>query len=108
MNIDPRTVISTALQQSNTAEQKKDNDLKSIKEMSREFETMLIMEMYKTMRKAIPKSELFEQSIATEMFQEMFDMEVARATAAGNGLGIADAMYRQMAELADKSSTGSK
>jgi flagellar protein FlgJ len=54
------------------------------------------------MRKTIPEGGLFEKSTSTEIYQEMLDMETAKATVAGPGLGIADAIYRQMAPLIEK------
>ena len=59
---------------------------------------MLVMEMYKAMRKAVPDGGLFEKSMAKDTYQEMFDMEIARKTASGSGIGIAEVMYRQMAD----------
>ncbi len=108
MNIDPRTVVSHALQQSNTPEQKRAKDLKSIKEMSHEFEAMFVMEMYKAMRKTVPKSDLFSQGMATEMFQEMLDIEVIQSSAKGRGLGLGEEVYRQMAELSELVDTAAK
>jgi flagellar protein FlgJ len=51
------------------------------------------------MRQAVPDGGLFEKSQATEMYQEMIDMETAREATRGKGLGIAEAMYNQMAHL---------
>jgi len=98
MNIDPRTVLSYSLNKP-TPQDRKTHDLKQLRESCREFESILVMEMYKSMRKAIPESGLFEKNMATDTYQEMLDMEMARQTAGGHGLGIGEAMYRQMAEL---------
>ncbi|WP_163339270.1 rod-binding protein [Desulfopila sp. IMCC35008] len=95
--IDPRTVLSHSLGNANNPSQKKTKDLESLRESSRQFETIFVMEMYKAMRKAVPEGGLFEKSVATDTFQEMFDMEIAKQTAAGPGMGIGEAMYRQMA-----------
>ena len=97
--IDPRITTSHATQPN---VDKTAKDLKSLRESSREFETLFVMEMYKTMRKAVPESGLFEKNTATEIFTEMLDMETAKATTQGKGLGIAEAMYNQMAELIEK------
>ncbi len=94
--IDPR--IHTSHSTRPTVDRKA-RDLDSLKESSREFETLFVMEMFKAMRKSIPEGGLFEKSMATDMFQEMIDMETAKATTKGKGLGIADAMYKQMADL---------
>lgn len=97
MKIDPRTVLSHALRPS-TPQERKARDLEELQASCREFESILVMEMYKSMRKAVPEGGLFEKSMATDTYQEMFDMEIARQTASGSGMGIAEAMYRQMAD----------
>lgn len=94
--IDPRIHISHA---TNNLQDRKSRDLESLKETSQEFETMFVMEMYKAMRKAVPEGGLFEKSNATEMFQEMLDLEIARESTKSQGLGIADAMYKQMESI---------
>jgi flagellar protein FlgJ len=96
LKIDPRMMISQAAPQPDARTAR---DLESLRESSREFETLLVMEMFKAMRKAVPDGGLFEKSQATEMFQEMIDMETAREATRGKGLGIAEAMYNQMAHL---------
>lgn len=96
--LDPRTVLSHALAKT-PPQDRKEKDLKALRESSREFETLLVMEMYKAMRKAVSESGLFEKNMANDLYQEMFDMEMARQTASGPGIGVGEAMYRQMAEL---------
>jgi flagellar protein FlgJ len=96
LKIDPRMMLSQAAPQPDT---RKARDLESLRESSREFETLLVMEMFKAMRQAVPDGGLFEKSQATEMYQEMIDMETAREATRGKGLGIAEAMYNQMAHL---------
>lgn len=99
--LDPRTVLSYSLTPS-SPQAKKEHDLESLRKSCREFETILLTEMYKAMRKAVPDGGLFEKSMASDMYQEMFDAEIAKETASGPGVGIGDAMYRQMAELIEK------
>jgi flagellar protein FlgJ len=96
LKIDPRMVLSQASQPDAN---RKDRDLAELKRSSQEFEALLVMEMLKAMRKAIPEGGLFEKGMAEETFQEMLDMETARATTRAKSLGIADAIYRQMAGL---------
>ena len=98
MKIDPRTVLSHAM--SPTApEDRKAKDLVELRKSCQEFESILVQEMYKSMRKAVPESELFAHSMATDLYQEMFDAEIARKTADGKGIGIAEAMYRQLEDM---------
>jgi flagellar protein FlgJ len=97
--IDPRILTSHSTQPNGN---KKAKDLESLRESSREFESLFVMEMFKAMRKAVPDGGFFEKSQATEIFTEMLDMETAKATSQGKGLGIAEAVYNQMAELIEK------
>ncbi len=94
--IDPRMLISPQTQQTSDRKQR---DLQSLRESSSEFETLYLMEMFKAMRKAVPEGGLFEKSMSTEIFQEMLDMETAKASTRGQGLGIAEAIYKQMAPV---------
>ncbi len=98
LKIDPRMVLSHSTQ---SPTDNKSRDLESLRESSRQFETIFVMEMFKAMRKAVPDGGLFEKNVSTEMFQEMMDMETAKATTKGKGLGLAEAMYNQMAALVE-------
>jgi peptidoglycan hydrolase FlgJ len=97
--IDPRTLTSPATQ---SKLDKKTKDLESLRKSSQEFETLFVMEMFKAMRKTVPDGGLFEKNQSTEIFSEMLDMERARATTQGKGLGIGEAMYNQLAHLIEK------
>ncbi len=97
IKVDPRAVISAPTnKQDEPAAVKKHKDLESLRESTREFEALYVMEMYKAMRKTIPENGLFPQNTSSKMFQEMMDMELARDTAKGDGMGIGLAMYNQM------------
>lgn len=97
-SIDPRTVFSHSFSESSSVDTKS-RDLKRLREAGEQFETIFIMEMFKSMRKAVPEGGLFEKTIATDMFQEMFDLEAAKSAASNQSVGIGDAIYRQMAGL---------
>ncbi len=73
-----------------------DKDDAKLKETCQEFESLFINMMMKEMRKTVPESELLSSSFATDTYQEMFDEEISKAASKGNGIGIADAMYRQI------------
>ncbi len=96
LQIDPRIVqsVATANQQGQSPDKAK-ND-KQLRESTREFEAMYIFEVYKAMRKSVPENGLIEKSFSTQMYQEMLDMEMAKNTAAGEGMGIGKAMYEQL------------
>lgn len=97
--IDPRIQLSHATLPSTDIKSK---NLKALRESSREFETLFVNEMFKAMRKTVPDNELLGQNSSTEMYTEMLDMETAKAATRGKGLGIAEAMYNQLAGLIEK------
>jgi flagellar protein FlgJ len=80
----------------NRASAPKNAELHKLRQSCREFESIYINEMYKTMRKSIPKSGLFKTDMADTLYQEMLDTEMAKKTAAGDGIGIGKAMYEQL------------
>ncbi len=96
--IDPRTVLSHSISESQQTDSSS-RDLKRLQEAGEQFETFFLMEMFKAMRKAVPDGGLFEKSVAKDIFQEMFDMEAAKATAQHQPIGVGDAIYRQMSGL---------
>ncbi|MBL4902522.1 rod-binding protein [Desulfocapsa sp. AH-315-G09] len=96
-SIDPRAT-PTAGNIKNDATDPKEQKLRSLRSSCREFEAIYINEMYKTMRKTVPDSGLFKKDMGNTLYQEMLDMEMAKLTAEGDGMGIGKAMYEQLKE----------
>jgi peptidoglycan hydrolase FlgJ len=96
LHLDPRLTLSTARP---TAIDKKSQDLVALKKQCQEFESLLLMEMVKGMRKTVTEGGLIETNSATELYRDMLDSETVRAAGKGKGLGLAEAMYKQMAPL---------
>jgi flagellar protein FlgJ len=101
LKIDPRIITGSAMAKSPN-QSKSARDLKSLRESTREFEAMFVMEMFKAMRKSIPDGGLFEKDNATVIYQEMLDTETAKAAAQGKGIGLGEAMFEQMKDLVGK------
>lgn len=99
--IDPRIVASGGTGAQSITD-RKTKDLASLRKSSQEFEALLLTEMLKSMRKAVPDSGLFEKSNSTEIFRDMLDSETVKAASRGKGLGIGEAMYKQMAKQIEK------
>jgi flagellar protein FlgJ len=59
---------------------------------ARELESVVVNQLFTTMRKSVPKSGLVEESPATEMFRSMLDTELARVAAEKSPFGLADAI----------------
>ncbi len=72
---------------------KRDKDLRKACEG---FEAMFLSMMYRQMRATVPENELFGESNALKIFQDMRDDELMKNVAAGGGIGIADMMYKQL------------
>ncbi len=62
----------------------------------RDFEGLLLEQMLASMRRSVPKSGLFGDSPASEIYESMRDEQLARDLAARGGLGFADALYHQL------------
>lgn len=78
-----------------SAENKKED--KELLKVCQEFEAVFTHILLKSMRSTVPESELIEKSTATEIFEDMYDQELASAVSKGqNGLGIAQLLYNQM------------
>ncbi|WP_110619830.1 flagellar assembly peptidoglycan hydrolase FlgJ [Thioalkalivibrio sp. ALE21] len=67
--------------------------------VAREFEAMLVGQMLKQMREASLGDGMFENE-QTEMYQEMFDQEVARSASEGEGLGLREVIMRELEQNA--------
>ncbi|MBQ1460449.1 MAG: rod-binding protein [Selenomonas sp.] len=90
-----------AVKPEDTEVAKRDKDLRKACEG---FEAMFLSMMYRQMRATVPKNELFGESNALKIFQDMRDDELMKNVAAGGGIGIADMMYKQLKPQVEKQS----
>ncbi|WP_175652987.1 flagellar assembly peptidoglycan hydrolase FlgJ [Pseudomonas sp. Marseille-P9899] len=65
-----------------------------LKEAARQFEALFLQTMLKSMREAIPKSEMSSDS-QTQLYTELLDQQWAQ-TLAGRGMGLADQLTRSL------------
>jgi flagellar protein FlgJ len=96
LHLDPRLTLGTARP---TVIDKKAKNLAALKKQCQEFESLLLMEMVKAMRQTVPDGGLLETNSAGEMYRDMLDSETVKVAGNGKGLGLAEAMYKQMAPL---------
>jgi flagellar protein FlgJ len=75
------------------------NDQDKLERACDDFEALFVKYMMQQMRKTIPKDGLFGQSQAENIYTGMLDDEVAKSVSHGRGLGLAKAMYEQMAAM---------
>ena len=105
--IDPRTALSASFTKLPN-DLKKARDLKTLRQECRQFEAIFIQQMYKSMRKTVPDGGLLPKSMAVDTYQQMYDSEMAKKTAAGGGMGLGLAMYKQLAAVLEKTESGKK
>ena len=74
------------------------------RETAQQFEAMFLQMMMKSMRDAIPKSDMNE-SQAEATYQGMFDKEVSIAMSKRNSLGLADMLVKHMPDPNGQPST---
>lgn len=77
---------------------------KEMEKVARDFESVFINKLFESMRKAIPKSGLFDSS-ALDMFQSMTDQEMAKQMSERKGMGVGEMVYKDLSRL-DKVSRG--
>jgi len=93
-NIDVNLTLQEAIQP--TAPQRTAKDKAALKKVCQDFEAIFIQSMFKAMRKTVPEGGLFPKSNAVNIFEDMFDQNIATGIAKGQSLGLADQIYRQM------------
>ncbi len=76
----------------------KTDEAQALKEVARQFESMFVNMMLKSMREA---NEVFGQdnplnTNESKFYQQMFDDQLALSLSKGKGMGLADTLYRQM------------
>ena len=72
----------------------KDSD--EAREAAREFESFLLYYLIKTMRETVHESDLFGNRRSEQVYRSMMDEAVAHRLAERGGLGMGDAIYRQI------------
>ncbi|MBK1887671.1 flagellar assembly peptidoglycan hydrolase FlgJ [Marinobacter sp. DY40_1A1] len=77
-----------------------DDKQAALEEVARQFESIFLSEMLKSMRKA---GDVFAEgnylnSNQSEMYRDMFDSQLSLTMAGGQGTGLADALVRQLSK----------
>lgn len=71
----------------------------ALKSVCVEFESMLLAEMFKSMRRETAEGGLVPKGQGEQLFQDMLDGEHARTVSRMNPQGLAATLYRQMRDL---------
>ena len=65
---------------------------------SKEFEGILLAQLFRVMRSTIPKSELMGGEFERDMYEDMMITEIAGVSSRSESLGIAEMLYRQFVD----------
>jgi flagellar protein FlgJ len=77
----------------NLRAQAKQDPKAALRQTAQQFEGLFLQQMMKSMREAVPKSDLID-SHTTEQFQSMFDKEVSVQMSKRNSVGLADMLVK--------------
>lgn len=69
---------------------------RSVEEVAREFEAMLVTQMISAMRKTVGESGLLQASPHRKVFDGVFDNQLAKSLVDGGGLGLAESLASQL------------
>lgn len=75
------------------------HDPEALREKCHEFEAILVQSMFKGMRSTVPEGGLLDKGMGREIFEELRDVEIARKLSRHQGLGLGEALFRQLQGL---------
>ncbi len=76
---------------------------KEMRDVANQFESMMLRQLLKEMRKSVPKEDgFFGNSHAMNMYMDMSDDHLAKNIAENNSFGIGDIIYQEMKEKNDR------
>ena len=67
-----------------------------LKKACSDFEGVLLNFMFQSMKKTVPGKGIFSGSQQKDMYESMFYQEISNKFASDRGIGIGDALYRQL------------
>ena len=70
-----------------------------LREVSEDFESILIDQMLSEMRKTLSKERLYGGGMAEDIFQGMLDDEYSKMMAKGENFGLAEKIYEQLSKF---------
>ena len=72
----------------------------AIKEVAKQFESLFVQMMLKSMRDTVPENELFGSN-AERMYQDMYDKQLSLQISSTRGIGLSDVIERQLGGTPD-------
>ena len=74
----------------------KNQDPEAIKQVAKQFESIFMHQVFKSMRSTLPKDGLMSGGFGEEMFTDMLDQEYAKLSIANQSMGLADTIADQL------------
>lgn len=65
-----------------------------------QLESVFLEQLLQEMRRTVPQDDLFGGGRGEDLFQSMFDQEIAEEMAGRGGIGLAEILYRQLSRQA--------
>jgi len=76
-----------------------------LRQACQEFESLFLAHLLKTMRESSTEEGFFGEGLGSDIYQSLFEAEVARKMAQAGGMGLADLLYRNLVQEARQSVT---
>jgi peptidoglycan hydrolase FlgJ len=89
-------VVDTQVPASLKAKRQEGTDPASAKKVAREFESMFVAMMLKSMRETVGKDKLTGGGHGEETFRSLLDQEYASAATKGRGVGLAQMIEKEL------------
>ena len=87
---------ASSLENNNISKYDKEFEKKRLRQVSEDFEALMINQMLKEMRKTVDKSGLIDGGMAEQIFEDMLYDEYAKEFSKTKTFGLADIIYKQM------------
>ncbi len=71
-------------------------DDKKLKEVSQEFESLFINQLFKSMRSTVPKDEWLNGGLKQDIFEDMLYNEYSKNISKSGGIGLGDMVYKYL------------
>lgn len=87
---------TSSVENNNIRKYDKEFEKKRLRQVSEDFEALMINQMLKEMRKTVDKSGLIDGGMAEQIFEDMLYDEYAKEFSKTKTFGLADIIYNQM------------
>lgn len=86
----------TSIQLKNMAQTADKADEAQLEKACKDFEAIILNQMFSAMRKTVPEGGLFEKSFGEKIYQSMLDEELSKKIAHSKGMGLGELLFQQL------------